>query len=78
MKFYINKYPIVKCQNFNGKENEVLPAGLAFTIDGIVRDSHVLSPVKKIQYEKNEAIAILDFTPEILVSAFTEVDYLPE
>jgi len=78
MKFYINKYPIIKMHNYNNDENETLPEGLAFTIVGINNMGYTLKPVKEIKYTEKEARAILDFTPEMLRDAFTEVDYLPE
>ena len=78
MKFYINKYPIIKLHNYNADENEVLPEGLAFTISGISNMGYTLKPVKEIKYEKTEARPILEFSPEMLRDAFTEVDYLPE
>ena len=77
MKFYINKYPIIKLHNYNG-ENETLPVGLAFTIVGIGQQSYELKPVKEIKYKEKECRAILEFTPEMIKDGFTEVDYLPD
>ena len=78
MKFYINKHPIITLFNYNGKDHEALPSGLAFTIAGISQQSYSLKPVVKIEYKKDAPAVMLEFTPEILKSAFTEVDYLPE
>lgn len=78
MKFYINKYPIIKLLNYNTEENETLPAGLAFTVVGIDQQAYTLKPVKEIKYKEKECRAILSFTPEMLRDGFTEVDYLPE
>jgi len=79
MKFYINKHPIIIRFNYNnGEDHEALPVGLAFIIDGISRDSYSLKPVKAIKKEDNKAYPLLDFTPEILRTSFTEVDYLPD
>ena len=78
MKFYINKYPILIMQHYNEKESEYMPTGLAFTILGVSSMGYNLKPVKEIKYKENQTRPILDFSPEILKSAFTEVDYLPD
>jgi len=78
MKFYINKYPIITLHQYNGKDNETLPEGLAFTIDGISNAGYSLKPVKEIKYKEGQHAIILDFTPEVLRDAFSEVDYLPD
>lgn len=78
MKFYINKYPIITLHQYNGKDNETLPEGLAFTIDGISNMGYSLKPVKKLNYKEGQCAVMLDFSPEILKSAFNEVDFLPE
>jgi len=78
MKFYINKYPILIIQNYNGEDNEVMPQGLAFTISGMSNMGFLLKPVKEIKYEETQARPILDFTPDMLRDGFNEVDYLPE
>jgi len=78
MKFYINKYPIVIIHNYNDKENETMPEGLAFTVDAISSQGYTLKPVKKIEYGKTQARPMLEFSPEMLRDAFTECDYLPD
>ena len=78
MKFYINKYPIITLHQYNGEGNEVLPEGLAFTIDGISSMGYTLKPVKKLKHEKGKPVPLFEYSPEMLRDAFTEVDYLPE
>tara|TARA_R110000850_G_scaffold173696_2_gene299275 strand:- start:83 stop:319 length:237 start_codon:yes stop_codon:yes gene_type:complete len=78
MKFYINKYPIVTLFNCNDEANETIPEGTVFTIEGISHQGYVLKPVKKTECTDSKHRAILDFSPEILKSAFTECDYLPD
>ena len=77
MKFYINKYPVITCHNYDG-ENETLPIGLAFTIAGISNSGYSLKPVKKIVVGEGKPVPTLEFTPELIRSAFTEVDYLSD
>ena len=78
MKFYINKYPIIVLFNYNDKENETMPEGLAFTINGISSQGYTLKPVKKIEYTDKQCRPMLEFSPEMLKSAFIECDYLPD
>lgn len=76
MKFYINNHPIITIFNHNEKEHESLPVGTAFTICGIANSFYSLKPVKKTG--SINKYTNLEFTPEMLESAFTAVDYLPE
>jgi len=78
MKFYINKYPVVTLFNCNGEDNETIPEGTAFTIDGISHQGYILKPVKKTKHTDKKYEPTLEFTPETLKSAFTEFDYLPD
>ena len=78
MKFYMNKYPVVTLFNCNGEKNESIPEGTAFTIDGISHQGYILKPVKRMENTDKKHGPILDFSPEMLESAFTECDYLPD